>query len=80
MSRVYPSEAQNFVVRLCHAGDLRILEVISDTKYPPLILDEKCSLLIKFDLGNSTALTATDIKARDPTNNSSVVEQPINSI
>ena len=77
MSGMHPTEAQNVGVRLCHAGGLRIL---GDTEYPPFILDKKRSLVIKFDLGNSPALTATDIRASDPTNSPSVVEQPINSI
>jgi len=73
---VYLGEAQNIVVRLCRAGDLRILEAISDTEYPPLVLGEKRSLVIKVDSGNPTALTAaTDIKARDLTNNWSAVDQ-----
>ncbi|PUU73400.1 hypothetical protein B9Z19DRAFT_1135206 [Tuber borchii] len=71
MNGLYPSKAQSVVIRLCYVGDLRSLEVISDTEYPPFILDEKRSLVIKFDLGNCTALTATDIKTRDPTNNCS---------
>ncbi|PUU76046.1 hypothetical protein B9Z19DRAFT_1130365 [Tuber borchii] len=54
--------------------------VISDTEYPPLVPGEKQSLLIKVDLGNPTALTVADIKARDPTNDWSAVERQINSI
>ena len=72
---MYLGEAQNIVVCLCCAGGLRILEAISDTEYAPLVLGEKRSLVIKVDSGNPMALTATDIKARDPTNNWSAVEQ-----
>jgi len=52
MSGVYLGETQDVVVHLCHSGDLRILEVISDTEYPPLVPGEKRSLLIKVDPGN----------------------------
>jgi len=77
---VYLGEAQNVEVRLCGAGDSRILEVIGETEYPRLVPGEKRSLLIKVDPGNPTALTATHINARDPTDDWSAVEQQINSI
>ncbi|KAG0634239.1 hypothetical protein HOY80DRAFT_1025874 [Tuber brumale] len=76
---VYLGEAQNVVVRLCRVGDSRIGEVISETEYPRLVPGEKRSLLIKVDLGNPTALTATHIEARDPTGHWSTVEKQINS-
>ena len=63
MDRAYLGKAQNIVVRLCCAGDLRILEAISDTEYPPLVLGEKRSLVIKVHPGNPTDLTASDIKS-----------------
>jgi len=64
---VYLGGAQHVAVRPCHVRDPPILKVISDTEYPPLFPSEKRSLLIKVDPGNPTALTATHIKTRDPT-------------
>ena len=58
---VYLSEAQNDVIRICRAGDSRIEELISETKYPCLALCEKRSFLIKFDSGNPIALAVTHI-------------------
>ena len=54
---MYLGEVQNFAVRLCHVGDSRILEVISDTEYPRLVRGEERSLLIKVNPGNPVALT-----------------------
>ena len=48
---VYLPEAQNAVIWLCCAGDLRIRGIIGETEYPCLVLGKKRSLLIKFDRG-----------------------------
>jgi len=49
--------------------DSRILEMMGETEYARLVVGQQRSLLIEVHPGNSTALAATHINARAPTDN-----------